>query len=58
MNAMAGFKMPPPKWAPHVNPFFLDLRVWPKPYELHVPLADNYTWEQAFDFISETKYVW
>ncbi|KAL2786767.1 hypothetical protein BJX66DRAFT_312186 [Aspergillus keveii] len=54
MNAMAALKMPPPKSAPHVNPFFLDIKVWPKPYELRLPRTDNYTTDEAFSILSES----
>jgi hypothetical protein len=54
---MAAFKMPPPKSAPHVNPFFLDIEVWPKPYELRLPRTDNYTSGEAFTILSESGYV-
>ncbi|KAL4877434.1 hypothetical protein BJY04DRAFT_222182 [Aspergillus karnatakaensis] len=54
MNAMTGIKMQPPRSAPHVNPFILDLRAWPKPFDLRVPRSDNYTTDEAFRFYSET----
>ncbi|KAL3472551.1 hypothetical protein BJX99DRAFT_262229 [Aspergillus californicus] len=53
MNAMAGFKKPPPASAPHVNPFFLDIEVWPMPYELGLPWKGNYTQDAAFSIGSE-----
>ncbi|KAL2838470.1 hypothetical protein BJY01DRAFT_250970 [Aspergillus pseudoustus] len=53
MNAMAGFKKPPPASAPHINPFFLDIEVWPMPYELLGSGNENYTNDEAFSITSE-----
>ncbi|KAL3467209.1 hypothetical protein BJX64DRAFT_192365 [Aspergillus heterothallicus] len=53
MNAMAGFKKPPPASAPNDNPFFLDIEVWPIPYELRLPRTENYTSDQAFQIATE-----